>query len=83
MKKSKQVTKEEFELFIKNYPHELEIDVCGIFEPPIKSYNDFTIGMWPESVVAYISLGKDTYGYFKTKEENDRNCIDKYYLKYE
>lgn len=53
MKKNyKQVSKEEFEEFIKSYPKKLEIDVCGISEPPLISYNDFSLGKFPESIVA-------------------------------
>jgi hypothetical protein len=80
---NKKVTKEEFEDFIKNYKNKLEIDINGAFEPPIKTYNDFSLGNWPESVVAFVRMGKLTYGYFKTKEENDKYCIDEYYIKYE
>lgn len=53
----KQVTKEEFYEFINSYNNKLEIDVAGMFEPPLKSYNDFTDGkVWPESVVAFIKM---------------------------
>ena len=51
----KQVSKAEFDAFIRQYPRKLDKDVCGIFEPPMISWNDFTLApMWPESVVAYI-----------------------------
>ena len=55
----KKVTKEEFNKFIDAYPGELEIDVSGISEPTTKSYNDFKLGNWPESVVAACSVFDD------------------------
>lgn len=49
----KNVKEEEFYNFIKNYPRKLEKDVCGIFEPPAITYNDFELAnRWPYSVVA-------------------------------
>lgn len=52
-----EVSKEEFDEYISNYPNKLEIDVTGICEPPLKTYNDFTNNKaWPESVVASVSL---------------------------
>lgn len=66
----KKVTKEEFEKFIKEYPRELKVDVCGIYEPPLISYNDFTLGRWAKSVVAYTYLyDNDPNGYFYQPEE--------------
>lgn len=53
---SKAVGKDEFDAFIAAYPRPLDINVSGISEPPTKSYNDFTLGNWPESVVASVSL---------------------------
>ena len=54
----KKVTKEEFKEFIVNYANKLEFDMLGTFEPPLKSYNDFTLGDWPESIVAKEQDGK-------------------------
>lgn len=49
----KQVSVDEFRQFIRDYPHKLIVDICGISEPPLVSYNDFTAGLvWPESIVA-------------------------------
>lgn len=45
-------TYEEYKTFLENYPRPLERDVSGISDPPILQYNDFTLGIWPESVVA-------------------------------
>lgn len=48
-----EVTKEKFDIFIKNHPNELTFDVIRFAEPYIFQYNDFTEGkVWPESVVA-------------------------------
>jgi len=59
--KNKQVTKEEFNSFLDSYPVGLNVDKAMMFEPPIKSYNDFYSGLiWPESIVAYIKLRSET-----------------------
>ena len=62
--KWRQVDRGEFESFVRTYPHPLEMDVCAIGEPPLKSYNDFGHGaVWPESMVAkeYLEDGPHTY----------------------
>ena len=57
MKKFKQVSKEEFDNFINAYPSKLDVDVTGMCEPPLKSYNDFSDGkVGFESVVAMVKL---------------------------
>ncbi len=56
--KWKSVSREEFKSFVSRYKPKLWYDVCGIFDPPIGSYNDFSGGKaWPDSVVCYVSLG--------------------------
>jgi len=62
-----QVSKEDFDKFIKEYPNKLDYDVTGICEPPLGSYNDVTTGKkWPECMVAKVMLymGED---YFDNK----------------
>ena len=55
--KFESVTKEQFEDFIKQYPRYLEEDCCGIYEPPLISYNDWELAnRWPYSVVAHTFL---------------------------
>lgn len=55
-KKFKSVTKEEFDAFVRAYPRKLVADVAGMFEPPLVSFNDFTIAdKWPDSIVAKYS----------------------------
>lgn len=55
--KFESVTKEKFEEFIKQYPRHLERDCCGIYEPPLITYNDFELAdRWPHSVVAHTFL---------------------------
>ena len=39
--KFKQVSKKEFDDFVKNYPVELKWNVSAIYEPPLGSHNDF------------------------------------------
>ena len=49
----KKVSKQEFLNFIENYPRKLEIDYCGISEPPSITYNDFELAnRWPYSIIA-------------------------------
>jgi hypothetical protein len=48
----KPVTKEEFERFIASYPRPLDRDIMRMAEPPVVTYNDFSLGMWPLSIVA-------------------------------
>lgn len=48
----KPVTKEEFKQFIDSYPRHLERDVAMMCEPPVITFNDFSLGAWPASVVA-------------------------------
>ena len=50
------VPKEDFDAFVAAYPHPLVKDCCGIPEPPVLSYNDFRLGVWPASVVARVTL---------------------------
>ncbi len=53
------VSRERFKKFVSGYKTELTYDVCGIFDPPIGLYNDFSDGKdWPDSVVCYVSLGR-------------------------
>ncbi len=46
------VSKQEYLDFIKDYPRPLQMDCCAIGEPALITANDFTLGNWPESVVA-------------------------------
>jgi hypothetical protein len=48
----KAVTREAFEQFIVSYPRPLERDVAKMCEPPVVTYNDFSLGQWPASIVA-------------------------------
>jgi hypothetical protein len=57
--KLKPCSKEEFEAFLRGYPRPLERDVYGACEPPLVSYNDWTLGNWPTSIVASHSLDPD------------------------
>lgn len=65
MIKSKDVTKEQFEEFLKTVPNadKIETAVHRTYEPPLKSYNDFSLGNWPESIIAYVILDDDGYEY--------------------
>jgi hypothetical protein len=53
----KEVSKAEFDDFIKNYPSQLEKNVITFCEPPALTYNDFSDGKeWPKSIVAKVDL---------------------------
>jgi hypothetical protein len=55
---TREVTKSEFDAFLASYPNKLTTDICAICEPPIKSYNDFSLGKWPQSQVAHILMSE-------------------------
>lgn len=53
MGRFKQVSREEFLEFVKNYPNKLHFDCAGFYEPLLCSYNDFSNeGFWPGTIVA-------------------------------
>ena len=58
----KKVTKEEFDTFVANYKRKLNYDCYAVIEPPMITYNDFTLGNWPESVVARTYLYDEKEG---------------------
>lgn len=56
MTKFKEVSKDEFEAWLKGYPRKLERNVTNICEPPLINFNDFERApYWPDSVVASYS----------------------------
>jgi hypothetical protein len=72
-KKTKRVTEEEFEKFIKEYPRPLKKDITGIFEPPLMTFNDFSLDpFWPGSVVAYYYLNTDEFYIREFEKENGK-----------
>ena len=73
----KQVTHDEFIQFIKAYPRRLEVDVCGICDPPAVSYNDFALAnRWPYSIVARTwAYSDDPNDYWYEPPENRRYYI--------
>lgn len=75
--KEKNVTKEEFEEFIKNYPRKLIKDVCGISDPPNITYNDLELAnKWPYSIVARTFMYSDEEGdYWYCPEEKRTYAI--------
>ena len=46
------VAKSDFDTFIAFYPRKLERHLVTFGEPPLLMFNDFTIGKYPESIVA-------------------------------
>lgn len=75
--KKKEVSKEEFEDFIKKYPRTLTYDCFGAFEPPAISYNDFELAnRWPYSIVAStFAYSDDPKDYDYTPLENRQYYI--------
>lgn len=73
----KQVSKEEFDNFIKNYPRKLDCDVCACCDPPAISYNDFELAnRWPYSIVAStMGYSDDPDDYWYEVPENRRYRI--------
>jgi len=53
------VTKEEFDAFLLGYGKRLDRDVYQVSDPPVVTWNDFTLGVWPESIVASARLQRD------------------------
>lgn len=53
-----------FKTYLNNYGENLAVDICGIYEPSLKTYNDFSLGKWPDSVVAKVDMydGSDYHG---------------------
>lgn len=46
------VNRTDFDAFLKAYPRPLVRDVAGMCEPPLVTFNDFSLGKWPECIVA-------------------------------
>lgn len=79
--KKKQVNKEKFLEFIKNYPRPLNRDVFGACEPPAVSYNDFALAnRWPYSIVASTFLydAPPDSPYYVPEDEREYVIIENY-----
>lgn len=49
----REVSKEEFDAWLKAYPRPLRFNVTRTCEPELLNWNDFSLApMWPESMVA-------------------------------
>ena len=55
--KKRTVTEAEMRAHIAAWPRPLARDVAYMYEPPVVTFNDFTLGPWPESVVASHTTG--------------------------
>lgn len=75
----KAVSAQELDDFVAQYPRGLVLDVLASYEPPLVTYNDFELGIWPESVVAHYRAadrGEPAYGHsihHPTPEASDGN----------
>jgi hypothetical protein len=65
MKGFTEVTEEQAREFVRNYPRKLEWDCTGICEPPLGSYNDFTYGFWPDSMVIKVIMDEPKEYYIR------------------
>lgn len=77
----KDVTKTEFESFIKAYPRKLDFDVYGACDPPSLTYNDFELAnRWPYSIVAStFGYDDDPKGYFyEPPEKRSYKILENY-----
>ncbi len=55
-RKFKEVPEAEFWAYVNGYPIKLDWNVSGIYDPPLGTYNDFRLGVWPESVAAWVVI---------------------------
>jgi hypothetical protein len=57
----RQVGEDEFRTWIRAYPRPLEASAVTVGEPAVMAFNDWMLGVWPESVVAsyFIDGGYD------------------------
>jgi hypothetical protein len=47
------VTEAELLAHVGSWPRPLKRDVYGAYEPPLVTYNDFSFGNWPSSIVCF------------------------------
>lgn len=61
----KEVSHEEFTVFVNAYPRPLAGDVCGMSEPPLVAYYDFDVAEGWDAMVAkfhkYEDVNKRVY----------------------
>ena len=75
------VTKAEYEDFINKYPRRLDVDCCGICEPPLITHNDFELAnRFPYSVIAKTWYYSDdmTDLYYEPEEEREYYIMTNY-----
>lgn len=56
--KWKPVTEQEMLAAVNSYPAKLVRDVYQVCDPALVTYNDFSLGKWPESVIARYSAAR-------------------------
>lgn len=70
-KTQRKVSFNEFIEYINNYPYHLTRNITGICEPPLITYNDFSLGNWPDSIVAsYYDYSDNPNHYYYTAPED-------------
>lgn len=55
-------TDKERKEWLAAYPRKLHGDIDVTCDPPRRTWNDFTLGKWPHSVVAICYLSSSWYG---------------------
>ena len=77
----KEVSKEEFQKFVDEYPRPLTRDVYGVCDPPLVSYNDFDLAnRWPYSIVASTSLYDNEPGdhFYEPEDKRIYKIVENY-----
>lgn len=80
-RKNIQVSKDEFDKFIRAYPRHLTVNVYGASEPPLITYNDLNYGsQWPDSVVASTFAYDDNEDgrYYKPEDNRYYSILSNY-----
>lgn len=67
-------TEAQMYAWVKAYPRKLTVDVYAVAEPPYVTFNDFTLGDWPDSVVASFHAG-DLPGESKYYGPASKHCV--------
>ena len=73
----KEVSEDEVDEFVRNYPRKLMIDVCGIFDPPSISFYDRELSddITYARVAHKWAWDDDPKGYFYEPKENRKGWI--------
>jgi hypothetical protein len=69
MSEWKQISQDEFQMFLDSYQIVLHGNINGIFEPPRWEFHDFSDGkVSPESMVGFVKMNDESYPPPKPRE---------------